>query len=214
MGSWSQKDIVDTLKSARNSHTAVVGGPMNDVVSHSTQHMTDADLNAMAAYLKTLPATGKTKSTFAANDTTAKELFAGVEKNRGAQLYLDNCAACHRTDGKSNRIVFPALPGNPTVLQDDPTSLIRVVLAGSRLPSTKTAPSDLGMPGFAWRLSDDETAQLVTFVRQSWGNNAAAATASDVKKVRGSIDEQELKAGNVTSLEEMRKITGAEQKVH
>lgn len=214
MGDWSQKDIVDTLKSARNSHTAVVGGPMNDVVSHSTQHMTDADLNAMAAYLKTLPATGKTKSTFAANDTTAKELFVGIEKNRGAQLYLDNCAACHRTDGKSNRIVFPALPGNPTVLSDDPTSLIRVVLAGSRLPSTKTAPSDLGMPGFAWRLSDDETAQLVTFVRQSWGNNAAAATASDVKKVRGSIDEQELKAGNVTSLEEMRKITGAEQKVH
>ena len=214
MGDWSQKDIVDTLKSARNSHTAVVGGPMNDVVSHSTQHMTDADLNAMAAYLKTLPATGKTKSTFAASDTTAKELFAGIEKNRGAQLYLDNCAACHRTDGKSNRIVFPALPGNPTVLSDDPTSLIRVVLAGSRLPSTKTAPSDLGMPGFAWRLSDDETAQLVTFVRQSWGNDAAAATASDVKKVRGSIDEQELKAGNVTSLEEMRKITGAEQKVH
>jgi len=214
MGAWSQDDIVATLKSARNSHTAVVGGPMNDVVSHSTQHMTDADLNAMAAYIKTLPATGKTKSTYAASDTTAKELFAGVEKNRGAQLYLDNCAACHRTDGKSNQIVFPALPGNPTVLSDDPTSLIRVVLAGSRLPSTKTAPSDLGMPGFAWRLSDDETAQLVTFVRKSWGNNAPEASASQVKKVRESMDEQELKAGNVTSLEEMRRITGAEQKAH
>jgi mono/diheme cytochrome c family protein len=40
------------------------------------------------------------------------------------------------------------------------------------------------MPGFAWRLSDDETAQLVTFVRQSWGNHAPAATASEVAKVR------------------------------
>ena len=148
------------------------------------------------------------------DDKTHQALRKGSDQSPGAMAFLNNCAACHRTDGKSNQIVFPALPGNPTVLQDDPTSLIRAVLAGSRLPSTKTAPSDLGMPGFAWRLSDDEAAQLVTFVRQSWGNNAAAATASQVEKVRKGMDEQELKAGNVTSLEEMRKITGAEQKVH
>ena len=212
MGSWSQKDIVDTLKGARNAHSAVVGGPMADVVAHSTQHMTDADLNAMAAYIKTLPASGGSKSTFAASDTTAKELYNGVEKNRGAQLYLDNCAACHRTDGKSNAIVFPALPGNPTVLSQDPTSLIRVILAGSRLPSTKVAPSDLGMPGFAWRLSDEETAQLATFVRQSWGNNAPEATASQVAKVRKLVDHEEMKAGNAHSQEAANKIVAAGQK--
>ena len=201
MGSWSQKDIVDTLKGARNAHSAVVGGPMADVVSHSTQHMTDADLNAMAVYLKSLPAAGGEKATFVASDQTAKELFAGVQKGRGAELYLDNCAACHRTDGKSNAIVFPALPGNPTVLAQDPSSVIRVVLAGSKLPSTKAAPSDLGMPGFAWRLSDEETAQLVTFVRQSWGNNAPAATASQVATVRKLVDHDEIKAGNAVAVE-------------
>lgn len=201
MGSWSQKDIVDTLKGARNAHSAVVGGPMADVVSHSTQHMTDADLNAMAVYLKSLPASGGEKATFVASDQTAKELFAGVQKNRGAELYLDNCAACHRTDGKSNAIVFPALPGNPTVLAQDPSSVIRVVLAGSKLPSTRAAPSDLGMPGFAWRLSDEETAQLVSFVRQSWGNNAPAATASQVATVRKLVDHDEMKAGNAVAVE-------------
>lgn len=201
MGSWSQKDIVDTLKGARNAHSAVVGGPMADVVSHSTQHMTDGDLNAMAAYLKSLPASGGEKATFVASDRTAKELYAGVERGRGAELYLDNCAACHRTDGKSNAIVFPALPGNPTVLAQDPTSLIRVVLAGSKLPSTKTAPSDLGMPGFAWRLSDQETAQVVSFVRQSWGNNAPAASAAQVATVRKLVDHEEMKAGNAVSVE-------------
>jgi mono/diheme cytochrome c family protein len=184
LGAWSEQDIVDTLKTGRNKTTAVVGGPMNDVVAHSMQHMTDQDLHAIAAYLKSLPASGSGKATFVASDATAKALHAGIEPTRGAQLYLDNCAACHRTDGKSNAITFPALPGNPTVLADDPSSLIRLVLAGSRLPSTKERPSDLAMPGFAWRLSDDETAQLVTFVRQSWGNGAAAATASEVAKVR------------------------------
>ena len=42
---------------------------------------------------------------------------------------VDNCAACHRADGKAAGDVFPALPGNPTVLQEDPASLIRVILA-------------------------------------------------------------------------------------
>jgi len=188
LGNWSEQDIVDTLKTGRNKTTAVVGAPMNDVVAHSMQHMTDADLHAIAAYLKSLPAGGKGKATFKASDDTAKALFAGHDDTRGAQLYLDNCAACHRTDGKSNAITFPALPGNPTVLADDPTSLIRLVLAGSRLPSTHERPSDLAMPGFAWRLSDEESAQLVTFVRQSWGNGAPAATASEVAKVRRELE--------------------------
>lgn len=187
LGDWSEQDIVDTLKTGRNGRTAVVGSPMNDVVEHSTQHLSDADLHAMAAYLKSLPATGASKSTFVASEDTAKALRAGQDGARGAQLYLDNCAACHRTDGKSNAITFPALPGNPTVLSDDPSTLIRLVLAGSRLPSTHERPSNLGMPGFAWRLSDDETAQLVTFVRNSWGNHARAATASDVADVRKAL---------------------------
>ena len=187
LGAWSEQDIIDTLRTGRNGNTAVVGGPMNDVVAHSMQFMNDADLKSIALYLKSLPATGATKSTFAANDSTTKVLQSGKDDNRGAQLYLDNCNACHRSDGRSNRITFPALPGNPTVLADDATSLIRLVLAGSRLPSTQLRPSDLAMPGFAWRLSDEETAQVVTFVRQGWGNGASAVSASDVAKVRKEI---------------------------
>jgi mono/diheme cytochrome c family protein len=188
LGNWSEQDIVDTLKTGRNARTAVVGSPMNDVVAHSTQNLSDADLHAMAAYLKSLPASGASKSTFVASDDTAKALRAGQDGERGAQLYLDNCAACHRTDGKSNAITFPALPGNPTVLSDDPSTLVRLVLAGSRLPSTHERPSNLGMPGFAWRLSDDETAQLVTFVRNSWGNHARSVSAGDVAGVRKALD--------------------------
>jgi mono/diheme cytochrome c family protein len=197
LGAWTEQDIVDTLKTGRNRNTAVVGGPMNDVVAHSTQHMTEADLHAMAVYLKSLPASGKGQATFVASEDTAKALRAGHDSERGAQLYLDNCAACHRTDGKSNAITFPALPGNPTVLADDPSSLIRLILAGSRLPSTRERPSDLGMPGFAWRLSDDETAQLVTFVRQSWGNKAPAASSAEVAKVRKALEKDGAKSVDV-----------------
>jgi mono/diheme cytochrome c family protein len=187
LGRWSEQDIVDTLSKARNEHSAVVGSPMAEVVAHSTQHMTKEDLTAMAAYLKSLSPGLPEKATYKESDATALALKSGREDGRGAQLYLDNCAACHRTDAKSNGKVFPALAGNPSVLSDDATSLIKLILEGSKLPSTKAAPSDLGMPGFAWRLSDDETAQLATFVRQSWGNGAAAVSAGDVAKLRKQI---------------------------
>jgi mono/diheme cytochrome c family protein len=187
LGRWSEQDIVDTLSKARNAHAAVIGSPMADVVQHSTQQMTPDDLKAIAAYLKSLAPGPQEKSSYAVNDATAKALKAGHDDTRGAQLYLDNCAACHRSDAVSNAKVFPALAGNPSVLSDDPTSLIRLVLAGSELPSTHGAPSNLGMPGFAWRLSDEETAQLVTFVRQSWGNQASAADAGQVAKIRKQV---------------------------
>lgn len=196
LGRWSQQDIVDTLSKARNDHSAVVGSPMAEVVAHSTQHMTKDDVTAMAAYLKSLTPGLAEKATYKESNATALALKSGREDGRGAQLYLDNCAACHRTDAKSNGKVFPALAGNPSVLSDDPTSLIKLVLEGSKLPSTKAAPSDLGMPGFAWRLSDDETAQLVTFVRQSWGNAASAVSAGDVAKLRKQI---KAEAGTATA---------------
>jgi alcohol dehydrogenase (quinone), cytochrome c subunit len=99
------------------------------------------------------------------NPATACALQAGINDSRGAELYVDNCAACHRTDGEGYLRVFPEIAGNSTVPSDDATSLIRLVLAGTRSPVTTGAPSRLGMPGFASRLSDGEVAQLATLLR-------------------------------------------------
>ncbi len=187
LGAWSREDIVATLRSARSPTHAVLGGAMGDVVVHSTQHLGDDDLQAIAAYLKTLPASANPVSSFKADPATAKALQAGQESGRGAELYVDNCAACHRTDGLGYARVFPKIAGNSSVLSADPVSMIRLVLHGSKLPSTASAPSELGMPGFAWRMSDEEVAQLLTFVRSSWGNQAPEVTAASVAKVRATL---------------------------
>jgi alcohol dehydrogenase (quinone), cytochrome c subunit len=188
LGSWSADDIVATLKTGRNAAHAVAGQPMNDVVVHSTQHLNDDDLMAVAKYLKTLTPAGGEHASFTADPATATALAAGQEAGRGAEVYVDNCAACHRTNGQGSANALPAIAGNPSVLADDPSSLIRLVLGGSTLPGTSSAPSALGMPGFAWRLSNDEVAQLLTFIRSSWGNKASPVLASDVAKVRGAMD--------------------------
>ncbi len=189
LGTWSAEDIVATLRTGRNDGRAVIGAPMQGVVLHSTQTMTDDDLKAIAVYLKTLgPAASTSSSSFKADGRTAQDLAAGREDGRAAQLYLDNCAACHRTSGKGAGRSFPALAGNTTVLAANPASLIRLVLAGGAMASTLTAPSNLGMPGFGWRLSDEETAELVGFVRRSWGNDASPVKASEVAAVRRAIE--------------------------
>lgn len=187
LGRWSAQDIFDTLRTARNPHAAVVGQPMADVVVHSTQLLRDDDLHAIAAYLKTLPGSARGDTAHVRSDATAKALRAGINANRGAELYVDNCAACHRSDARGYEHAFPAIAGNPTVLAPGPDTLVRLILAGGRLPSTQQRPSELGMPSFAWRLDDDEVAQLATYVRNEFGNRAPAVTAAQVRRIRDSL---------------------------
>jgi mono/diheme cytochrome c family protein len=87
-------------------------------------------------------------------------------------VYIDNCAACHRTDGQGYTRVFPALAGNPVVQTADATSLIHVVLAGRHGAGDAHRAVELHHAGFGWRLSDQEVAEVVNFIRTSWGNRA------------------------------------------
>lgn len=183
LGSWSEEQLVQFLKTGRSDRSAVFGG-MSDVVEHSMQHLSDTDLTAIARYLKTLPASNPHDQPHVYDKHVAEALWNGDDSKPGAAVYIDNCAACHRTDGQGYTRVFPALAGNPVVQTADATSLIHVVLDGGTVPATHTAPSNLTMPAFGWRLSDQEVAEVVNFIRTSWGNQGSAVSASDVKAIR------------------------------
>jgi mono/diheme cytochrome c family protein len=183
LGSWSEGQLVQFLKTGRSDRSAVFGG-MSDVVTHSLQYMTDADLTAIARYLKSLPATDPNDRPHQYDKQVAQALWKGDDSQPGASVYIDNCAACHRTDGHGYTRVFPALAGNPVLQSQDPTSLIHIVLKGGTLPATHSAPSTFTMPGFAWRLSDQEVADVVSFIRSSWGNKGEPVKASTVAELR------------------------------
>ncbi|MBV4366126.1 cytochrome c [Erwiniaceae bacterium CMYE1] len=184
---WTEQETVDYLATGRNDKAAV-GGEMTSVVEHSTSYMSDADLKAITAYLKFL---GGNPAVIASDDKAASatetRLTAAKKLTSGERLYLDNCGACHFVTGKGAPGVFPQLDGATIVNAGDPTGLIHTILAGAQQPSTAKAPSTLAMPGFASRLSDEQVAQLATFIRQGWGNKASAVNAGDVKKVRETL---------------------------
>ena len=188
LGRWSQADIAQLLKSGRNPHSAA-SGPMDEVIAWSTQYWDDADLLAVAAYLKSLsPAPGDGRALFKPDETALDSFRNGqAAQSPGALIFLDSCSACHRLNGQGALTAFPSLSGNPLVQSRDPSSLIEVILAGARLPSTQAAPSSLAMPGFAWRYDDADVATHATFVRSSWGNHAPVVTAGQVTDVRNRL---------------------------
>ncbi|WP_455811799.1 c-type cytochrome [Pseudomonas graminis] len=184
---WSEQETIDYLATGRNDKAAV-GGEMTSVIEHSTSWMTEADLKAISAYLKFIggnPAAPAPESTVVS--ATEAKLTAAKNLTTGERLYLDNCGACHFVTGKGAPRIFPELDQATIVNAGDPTGLIHTILAGAQQPSTAKAPSTLAMPGFASRLSDDEVAQLATFIRQGWSNKADAVSVDQVKEVRESL---------------------------
>ena len=190
---WSKDEIVEFLRSGRTARVAAIGA-MSGVVAKSTQYLTVQDLMAIAEYLKSLPAStrempanaGTAIQTSEASEAT-RALREGDSGMRGARVYLDNCNACHSSDGSGAQRTFPNLVKNEAVNAKDPISLIHIVLAGSAMPSTHTAPSAIAMPDFGWRLRDEEVADVLSFVRGSWGNHAAAVSRDEVGRVRKAL---------------------------
>lgn len=182
VGQWSKQDIVDYLKTGKNRFD-VASGPMAEEVTNSSQHWTDKDLHAVATYLKE------------GNDdddqqrTKAPEPLASDDKRMqmGGQIYADRCSACHTPKGEGVEGLFPRLANNALIRQDDATSLMRVVLAGSRAGATDKAPTAPSMPAFGWQMNDQQIADVLTFIRNSWGNSAPAVDASEVKSLRADL---------------------------
>lgn len=181
LGAWSVDEIVQYLKTGHNKITAATG-PMADVVTRSTSRMTDGDLHAVAAYLKTLKGSG--------NDTPKPVASSDKAMKAGTAIFGDECAACHTRHGTGSPRLFPSLAGSASVQSKDPTSLIRIVLDGTRSVGTQGAPTSPAMPGFAWILNDNEAAAVLTYIRNSWGNAAPAVDSGQVNDVRKSLTQQ------------------------
>ena len=173
VAAWPKHEVVQLLKTGIAPQGFVMG-PMSDVVLNSTQHLSDADLAAMATYLQALPA--PTES--AAPTDIAKPT------SRGAALYKDHCVDCHGERGEGVPKAYPALAGSRAVTMRSAANLVHVVLEGGFPPSTAGNPRPFGMPPFAPVLQDADVVELLNYVRGSWGNRAPPVSALDVAKAR------------------------------
>lgn len=183
LGAWSREDIAEYLRTGRNAH-ATSFGPMSEVISGGTQYLTAPDALAIATYLKTLPGVRGETTPFQYNPSASQALKEGRLDQPGARRYAEYCMACHGVDGKGFTRVFPPLAGNAVVADPDPASLIRLLLDGAVTAQVNTAPAEYHMPSYGWTLDDQELANILTFIRSSWGNQASGVKADDVARYR------------------------------
>jgi len=109
-----------------------------------------------------------------------------AQMKAGAHAYDISCAACHGRDGKGSAL-FPPLAGNAAVRQVRADTVVRMVLAGGKAVATSKAPTGPGMPSFGWRLTDEQVANILTYVRNNWGNQAPAISPETVKRIRSEL---------------------------
>ncbi len=183
IGGWSVDEIAVYLKTG-HGRTGAANGPMAETLNLSTSHMTDDDLKAIATYLKNPPDRDANRNGSAPG--TPDQAMMKV----GARIYADECSGCHTASGKGTANLFPALDGSAVVQQDDPASLLHIVLRGARSVATGHAPTGAAMPEFGWLLKDDEVAAVLTYIRNSWGNAATSVSAAEVGKARRALVER------------------------
>lgn len=183
LGRWSEAQLVAFFRTGRTADSAVFG-TMSDVVVNSLQYLTDNDRLAMARYLKQLAPRHEGDRALTDDGSSYRALHNAQISKRGAILYADNCMACHRSDGMGYPGVFPGLARNPLLNGSDPTSLITLVLGGATVPAVNDAVTPFTMPPFGWRLADQDVADLISFIRGSWGNQGGAVSAEGVATIR------------------------------
>lgn len=192
IGNWSEQDIVDYLRSGHAPGKAQAAGPMAEAIDFSLRHLTPTDLQAIAAYLKTVPARHDAADTRPVDawggayadlaSIRGKPLPKDPDSMTAPQLYDAYCATCHQDQGQGSfEGGLPPLFHNTATGRINTDNLAMVMLDGIRW---HTDGSGTRMPGFGDELSDQQIATLGTYLTQHFGNPSASVTATQVATLR------------------------------
>lgn len=173
LAAWSADAIVAYLKHGENDH-AVLHGPMNEVVLHSTRYLDERDALAIATYLKALPP----------NAQPAGPIASAAQLHDGEMGYTVHCGACHLPTGLGDKGLGVTLAGNAIVQASNPAALINVILYAPHLPPPPFVADRSRMKPFGKWLSDQEVADIASYLRSSFGNEASAVTPEQVNRQR------------------------------
>ena len=174
--SWSVSDLTGYLKTGHGQRAGSFG-PMNEVIGNSLRHLSDADIRAMAVYLKSLPAI----------ENSDVQSPSDAERGSNETQYTIHCGTCHLPTGLGaapGSDLGPPLAGNAIVQAESAASLVNVILYTSEALQPTPAAGWKNMEGLGDKLEDEEVAAIANYVRSSWGNRGGKVSAADVAAQR------------------------------
>lgn len=200
IGSWTKEDLAAYLRTGHLSRKAQAAGSMGEAVAKSFQHLTPADIDAIATYVTSVPAVHDASdgaSRFAAGKAFSELATLrgrdGVRSDNdadpaGAVLFEGNCASCHSAEGQGSKDgYYPSLFQNSATGAKNATNLIAAILYGvDRTISGRQAfmPGFGGHPTDATALSDRDVAVLGNYLLTHYGSANTTITDEQVAEVR------------------------------
>jgi fructose 5-dehydrogenase cytochrome subunit len=199
IGGWSQDELIQYLRNGDARGKAQAAGNMGEAVEHSFQYLSDGDLNAIATFVRTVPAIHDAADQSSRFDFGKASSEVGVLRGKygvqsdngdptGAELFQGNCASCHAPLGQGSKDgYYPSLFSNSALGSRNPNNLIAAILNGVNRTTFK---GQAYMPGFAGGphdlapLTDQEIVLLGNYLLQHYGRPGIAVTAQQVAEVR------------------------------
>ncbi|MDP2139160.1 MAG: copper-containing nitrite reductase [Candidatus Didemnitutus sp.] len=172
------KGALGMLKVVGDEDRVIYSGKEIDSVYLGSQSEAGSESSRREAELK-----ARIAAEIRSNPTIAG-LTKEAQEERGKQVYMGVCFACHLPDGKGLPNVFPPLAASDFLLADRERS-VRIVLKGLSGPVTVNGTTyNSAMPPHETALTDQQVADVLTYVFNSWGNSGDAFKADDVKAIR------------------------------
>lgn len=126
-------------------------------------------------------------SSYQGNSGTATTASDTVEIDfmvRGEVVYKKECLVCHQSDGSGVPMMFPPITDSEFI-NGEHEQLILLVLNGMKGPIEINGEQyNSIMPPMKYHLDDQEIADLLSYLRNSFGNSADTITAAEVAKMR------------------------------
>jgi mono/diheme cytochrome c family protein len=182
IGGWRDEDLIAYLSIGHADGHGTASGPMGEAVDRSLSQLAPEDIRAVAAYLRTIPATASSDlpAPPAPPAPASHREGGGTADPRGKLVFEGACASCHGWSGESPISAFATLTGAWAVNDPGATNVAQIVISGTE----RHTQGALSMPAFGSAYSDAEIAAVANYVTARFGSKGSRLTGQDVAELR------------------------------
>jgi len=183
IGKWTDDELFNYLAAGHALGRGTAAGPMGEAVDQSFSQMAEADIHALVAYLRSIPAVSSADlpATIAPPAPASPKQGGPTADVLGKRVFEGACVSCHNWTGVSAITPFATIAGSRAVNDRTATNVAQIVLSGTK---RHTPAGVLSMPAFGDAYSDVEIAAVTNYVTGRFGSEETDITDKDVAALR------------------------------
>jgi mono/diheme cytochrome c family protein len=183
IGGWSDDEVFAYLSKGHALSRGTAAGPMGEAVDQSFSQMSQTDIHAMVAYLRSVPAVVSTDlpATLAPSAPASPKEGGATADAAGKKVFEQACVSCHSWTGISALTPFATIAGTRAVNDRTATNVAQIVISGT---IRHTPQGVLSMPAFGSTYSDVEIAAVANYVTGRFGSAQSNIAEKDVAELR------------------------------